>query len=245
MATALLERGDDRLKLAVRFNRGPGRQPLVAAMRRGSADSVLDATLLAVEKAGSAFGAALADIRASQHLTRGAQAEHVHAAAAAFLKAIAPAAKKMQAERERVSAWALSASYVRPYEPGTPFHVVAADIALMQKFSAMQPHEQAALVQQAIHSPATHLRWIEAFLRTPGELSGLTFEERNAMRAEALRVFDAATYAAIDMQTEEIAQTRAALSAAVQMVTEDAPGALSEFRASDPEAAMILQGAGQ
>lgn len=205
----------------------------------GGAGSKLNIAARTVMTEAARFRKTAAEVRA--HVALPSKRHEVISEAAAGLGAkVREAAATLREEAERVARAVASASAVRPYDDTQPLHVLMSDARLTDRYFAMSEPEQVALLARVTRNPEAHVRWAEALIRQPVELSGLSSEQHSALKRAALVALMPDTAAALDAEQQQVAHCKEALRIAAEELRDTAPGSWTEVAVLDPAAAAML-----
>jgi len=233
---------DPRLERLVSIDGTAHRGRLVIAVQTGGPDSVLNSTVRNLARVASRFRTTASEVRRAGNMLDSERGARIAEATGPLVQGLKDASRAYAAEHARIQKLAQTASAVPTYDESPPSHwTVADDHALMARFERMAPVDQKILIHHCTHDAANgYLRWAQALLRTPPELSGITQEEHDAMRKGALKALNPELFDRVTNELEQAEQAQRALQLAQQVLGEEAPGTLTELRISSPELNVAL-----
>jgi hypothetical protein len=217
------------LRLA-RFGRPGCSQPApVIGPLFASYDSALNRSTLALATASTRYLDIAAEVRAAPGLLASERAQRITDAGLPLAKAISDASVGFLSEATRIGKAAREATPVAPYGDVTPYHVVQTDHALSQRFYGLSEVERSRLLSRVVSEPAGHSRWVQALLRADPVLSGLTHSERESIRWNGLKAFNADLARTLAHEAKHVEHAQLALSYAAEVLRHNAPAMHSEL----------------
>lgn len=217
----------------------PDRPLRVLPPQVGGAQSKLNVTAKGLMAEAAKFRKTADEVR--QHIALPSKRHEVIAEAAAGLGAkFREAANTYREESERVARAVASATAVAPYNDTQPLHVLMSDARLTDRFHAMTEPERMGLLARVTQDPAGNLRWAEALIRQPVELSGIDTAQHAALKRAALQALQPDLAAALDAEVTQVAHAKEALRITAEEMRDSSPGSWTELSVTDPAAAALL-----
>jgi hypothetical protein len=217
----------------------PDRPLRVLPPQVGGAQSKLNVAVRALMSEAAKFRRTSAEVRENIPLPS-KRHEIISEAAAGFGAKYRAIAATVNEESQGVAQRVASATAVAPYNDTQPLHVLMSDARLTDRFHAMTEPERMGLLARVTQDPAANLRWAEALIRQPVELSGLNVAQHAALKRAALQALQPDLAAALDAEVTQVAHAREALKIAAEELRDTAPGAWTELSVTDPAAASAL-----
>lgn len=183
-----------------------------------------------------------ADLRASRaHMTAGEIEVRRRELQSLLTKQVDAAANEVLGARSAAADRMRDATAVRPGRD-VEYYQASIDRELRESFNALSPKDRAVKLHQMREEPVLHLAMVDALLRAPRELTGLTHEDVTTLRVRNFAALRSDEFAALDVERQQIntALNAVHLAAAVladdgaQSLTRNAPAIEAALASSDP-----------
>jgi len=225
---------DERYSSPVRIT--GGNYDLTIGMLSGASGALLNRSVVGLAATMSRMRSRASEIRGHSQLLGSEKAARLSELRHPAIAAVREHRRVLEQEQQRIETLARTTSPV-PSSASLPAHTLWEDMLLAQRLMQMNTSEKTQTVARCMADPQSNLRWTEALLRLPVEVSGIDPQMHSRLRSAALAALTPDVAAAIEAQVEMLEVGVRALQVAEQVLGEDLPGALDESRQPDPAAA--------
>jgi hypothetical protein len=187
---------------------------------RGTRDARANKLTSAIISAADTYSRKIADVDASKgHMLASeltARQAAVRAEYGAALEVQAAALKALRADLD------FGLQTVSPVKAGRDcdFHQVMQDRELRDILKGMKPTDRAIKIHNMLDNPLMHLPMVDAVLRVPAELTGMSYDEHRALRVKTFAALRPSEFAAMDTELEQVNTAMRALSIAASSLIE-------------------------
>ena len=232
---------DPRLNNVVFIGGSYGTARRSPGLLRGSTDAPMNKRIQSIKVAVDEFQRRDADLRASRaHMTLGEIEERRRGHQSVLLKDLESHAAEVTSTREALRLRVVTASAVRPGRE-VDFYQSTLDREMRDQFRALSLKDRAIKLHQMLHEPLLHLSMVEALLRAPIELSGLSYEDAATMRVKVFAQRCPGEFAAMDDEVEQLNTATKAVALACVVLGESGAGSADILREAPTAHALSVE----